>query len=94
MLQEFYKASPHPDVVTTSLENGEMVLLHLGTRQYYSLNQTASIVWQLMEGRSTLATIGLTLHNRFDIAAGAAQESVFELIEQLSVDNLVTIEVS
>ena len=91
-MQDSCKALPHPDVVTTRLDNGEMVLLHLGTRQYFSLNQTGSMVWQQLEQRATLASISQTLHDRFDVTPGDALQTVIELMGQLGTHNLVTIE--
>jgi hypothetical protein len=92
MLQDSSKARPHPDVVTTRLDNGEMVLLHLGTRQYFSLNQTGSIVWQLLEQQSTMAAIRSALYDRFDVTPGEVSESVSELMGRLGSNSLVTFE--
>jgi hypothetical protein len=42
----------HPRVVDTKLDEGEVVLLHLESRIYYSLNLTGERIWHgLKEGQ-------------------------------------------
>ena len=42
---------PHSQVVDTKLDEGEVVLLHLESKMYYSLNPTGERIWQgLKEG--------------------------------------------
>ena len=36
----------HPDVVDTKLDEDEIVLLHLKSKLYYSLNLTGGRIWQ------------------------------------------------
>ena len=44
---------PHPEVVDTELEEQEVVLLHLESMRYYSLNLTGMRIWQgLKQGLS------------------------------------------
>jgi hypothetical protein len=82
---------PDPGVVTTPVPGGETILLHLGTRQYFSLNQTGTLLWKLIEGSTPLAGLSQALFDRFEITPEAAGESVRELIETLRSHNLITI---
>ena len=43
MLDE--KVRPHAQVVDTKLDDGEIVLLHLDSKTYYSLNPTGERIW-------------------------------------------------
>src|SRR5687767_752605 len=44
---------PHPEVVDTTLEEQEVVLLQLESMRYYSLNLTGTRIWQgLKQGLS------------------------------------------
>src|SRR5699024_3655181 len=45
---------PDPDVVDTELGEGEVALLHLGTRTYFSLNVTGARVWHHLKRGLTL----------------------------------------
>ena len=44
MLDE--KIRPHAEVVDTKLDDGEVVLLHLDNKTYYSLNPTGERIWR------------------------------------------------
>jgi hypothetical protein len=83
------KATPHPDVLDTDLPNGEVVLLHMGTNQYYSLNETGSHVWRLMGRGLTLGEIIEDLEARFDVSPDQAHQSVVGLANQLTAEHLV-----
>lgn len=85
---------PDPDVVTTALPNGEMILLHLATRQYFSLNQTGALLWKLMESSATLAGMSEALFHEFDITPDAARETVHELMHDLKTHRLVDLPIS
>jgi hypothetical protein len=51
--------APHPDVVDTPLDRDETVLLHLGTKRYFSLNASGGAIWRaLKEGRTPEAMTG------------------------------------
>ena len=78
-----------PSVVTSALPNGEVVLLHLDTRRYYSLNKTGALIWKPMDHSATLAAMSEALAEQFDVSAEAAQEAVCELMRDLKSHKLV-----
>jgi len=80
-----------PSVVTSALPNGEVVLLHLDTKQYYSLNQTGALIWKQMEHCASLAATSQTLTEQFEVTAEAAREAVCALIEDLKSHKLVVL---
>ena len=82
---------PEPDVVSTQVPDGEMILLHLGTRQYFSLNQTATLLWKLMESSTTLAGMSQALFDRFAVSPETADETVRELMRDLQTHQLITL---
>ena len=61
------KATADPDTLYSELQEGEAVLLHLGTHSYYGLNQTGVRIWQLMSQGLTLAEICQALEDQFDV---------------------------
>ena len=83
------KAVSDPDVLFTPLHNGEGVLLHLGTKKYYSLNVTGSRIWQLITKGLSLAEIGSELEAGFEVSLEQAQQSVAELANQLASETLI-----
>ena len=83
------KATPDLDVLSTELQNGEAVLLHLGTKTYYSLNDTGLRIWQLLSKGLTLNEISQELEAEFDVTLKQAQDCVFDLTNQLVAEELV-----
>jgi len=79
---------PDPDVVTTAMPDGELIMLHLGTGMCYTLNATGALIWNLLESATSLAVIGQALFDRFDVTRDAADEEVRELMRDLAAHNL------
>jgi hypothetical protein len=79
-----------PGVVSSTLPNGEIVLLHLDTRKYYSLNRTGAIVWKLIECSTPLVDISQALFDQFDVTPESAGETVRDLMQELKTHKLIT----
>jgi hypothetical protein len=84
------KIKPDPDVVVTELDDKEAVLLHLGTKMYYTLNETGIRIWQVLSEGHSIGEASETIHNEYDILPDAAQKSVFKLTQELIAEKLVT----
>jgi hypothetical protein len=81
--------SPSTDAIAAQLE-GEAVLLHLGTKRYFRLNETAAQVWAALEA-GVADPRGLTdwLCERFDVAPEVAGAEVVRLLGELEARGLV-----
>jgi hypothetical protein len=79
----------HPDVISTTLPNGEMVLLHLDAKQYYTLNDTGARIWELIGKDLPLAEIAARIESIFDVTPDRAQNSVERLVADLLVQKLL-----
>ena len=89
MLELNHKLKPSPDVVVTELENKEAVLLHLGTKMYFGLNEAGLLIWQMLSGNLTIEETSERLQWEFDITPEKAEESVINLINELITEKLV-----
>lgn len=79
---------PDRDVVDTELDDGELALLHLGTRTYFTLNATGARIWRgLQEGR-TLEDVSRQLQEEFAVDAEQAERSIGRLAEELVLHKL------
>lgn len=78
-----------PDVVFTDVGNKEAVLLHLGTKKYYSLNETGVYIWKMLEGGLTPGEVGRKLQNEFDLSPSKAEESILSLLNDLVSEKLI-----
>ena len=83
------RVHPHPQVVDTELDEGEVVLLHLESKTYYSLNLTGRRIWQGLKQGLTLEGISRRLQEEFDVDAERADRSVLDLVNDLSKQKLV-----
>lgn len=86
------KARPHPEVITTELDEKEMVLLHMETQIYFSLNVTGLQIWDGVKQGLSFGEISQQLHEKFHVNPEQASTSVLNLINELRQKNLIQIE--
>jgi len=82
------RVHPHPQVVDTELDEGEVVLLHLESKMYFSLNPTGERIWQGLKESLRLEEISRRLQEEFDVAADVADRSVLDLVNELCEQKL------
>ena len=76
------------EVVDTTLTEGEVVLLHLESKMYYSLNPTGERIWRGLKDGLTLREISRRLQKEFDVDERQADRSVLELVNELCEQKL------
>lgn len=86
-----HRLRPHPKVVDTKIDDGEIVLLNLEGTICYSLNATGMRIWEGLKKGLTLKEISQDLQEEFDVDGERADRSVLELINDLSQQKLVQI---
>jgi len=80
---------PDRDVVATPMPDGDTVLLHLRTSQYFSLNATGSLLWRLIQSSTDPDGMIQALSDRFEVTPRRARESVLELLRDLKAHQLI-----
>jgi hypothetical protein len=79
------------DVVVTALDGeNESVLLHLGTKKYYTLNETGVRIWQLLGEGYTTDKITQKICAEYEVSSASAEKSVSELILKLLEEELLS----
>lgn len=81
---------PNPNVVSTTLDDEEAVLLDLETRRYYSLNETGARIWTLLKDDQPVDAIAEALNAEWEISADDAREHIERLLAELEEEGLVT----
>lgn len=76
------------DALTATLSDGA-VLLNLHSKRYFSLNETGTRVWGLLEHDTALDAIVQTLTAEYDVAESDARREVMALVEELLLEGLV-----
>ena len=72
-----------PSEVMTAHLNGEAVLLHLGTKAYFKLNDTAAELWRGLEAGEDEAAIVARLTGTFEVAPEVARTEVRRIMGEL-----------
>lgn len=85
----------HPEVIITELDsapgNKEAVLLHLTSKQYFSLNDTGLYIWRRLEERQSLGAVAECLTAEYEVGAEQAQQSVLDLAQALFEKHLIEV---
>ena len=74
---------PDPDVVDTEIGEGEVALLHLGTKTYFSLNVTGARIWHHLKHGLSIEDVSHRLQEEFQVDREHAERSVEQLVEEL-----------
>lgn len=80
---------PFDHIVFTEFDDREGVLVDLNAKRYYTLNETATHVWRLLEKHCTFAEIVNELTAIYDVTDAHAAASVERLLSDLRMRGLV-----
>lgn len=84
----------HPDLRIAPLE-GEGVVLHLGTRRYYTVSESALTMLEALDAPHTFEQLVECLLSRYEVAPDHAAISVRRFLDRCrQADLLVTLETS
>ena len=71
----------HPDLRLTAVDD-EGIVLHLGSRQYFSVNETGVTILQSLAEPRTLAELVIAVTEEYDVTAEVAEATVREFLER------------
>jgi hypothetical protein len=84
---------PSPEVLLTRLSDGTGVLLHLGTKFYYTLNRTGVVVWEAISkangGADREAIVEALVVAFSGVERGEAEADVDALLGELEAEGLL-----
>ncbi len=80
---------PRSQVVSTTIDEDESVLLHLEAQQYYSLNETGHRIWQLLARGRAPGTIAAALAEEWALSEAGALRHVRSFLQELCEEGLV-----
>jgi hypothetical protein len=79
-----------PDAAFAAVEDGAVVL-HMGTKRYYSLNETGTFVWRRLEDGLEDTTIATQMVGEYDVGADEAKVAVAALVGELVKESLICV---
>lgn len=77
-----------PDAAFAVVEDGAVVL-HMGTKRYYSLNETGTFVWRRLEDGIPRAQIVAQVVEEYDVGIAEAEVAVARLLDELVQEKLI-----
>ncbi len=80
---------PHDQIVYTEFDGNEAVIVDLNTKRYYTLNETAMLVWRGLERGQTTAEIAREMSEAYDVSPEHAAASVERLLASLAAHRLL-----
>jgi len=89
MLEPDTVLQPHPSLVFTRLDDTEAVLLHLDTTRYYTLNETGSRIWELLQEGRSAREITQGLQEEYTLTDEEAVPVLLGFMEELRQEGLV-----
>jgi hypothetical protein len=57
----------------------EAIIINLTTGSYYSLNDTGTMFWNLLDGERTIAECARLIAHNYDVEAGVVEPDLLEL---------------
>ena len=78
-----------PDDVLAAHLEGEAVLLHMDTKDYFRLNATAAAVWKGLERGMEREALVRELCDSFEVEPGPAAEELDRLLDELAKRRLI-----
>jgi len=82
---------PNPEVVAKRLDE-ELVIIHLGTDQIYSLNSSAARFWELLESGLGVLEAKEQLVEEFAVSMQELDEDIRNVLKLLLENQLIRVE--
>lgn len=77
------------DIVSEEID-GEIIIVNLKNGNYYSLTQSATVIWAGVQEHATLEEIRNRLHSRYSGETTSMDQGLAELIQALEAEQLIT----
>jgi len=80
------------DEVAAKIVDGEAILINLMSGVYYTVDGTGAEIWSQLESGSSVAQMGVTIAERYDVDRAQAYNDVKRLVEELLAEGLIVVE--
>lgn len=81
--------TPHEHIVFTEFDEREGVLVDLNAKRYYTLNETAMIIWRGLESKRSRDEIIREITDAYDVTPEHAAHSLDKLVASLQARKLL-----
>jgi len=80
----------HPEAAHQGVGD-EAILINLTTGAYYSLNDTGTMFWELLDGRRTIADCAKAIAAEYDVEPGVVEADLLELAAEFEQEGLIVV---
>jgi len=80
----------HPDA-THQTVGEEAILIKLSSGTYYSLNDTGTMFWELLDGQRTIADCASVIAAEYDAPAEMVEADLLELAAEFADEGLIVV---
>ena len=87
MLNKMYKINESKAISETI--DGETIIINLETGYYYSVNKTATIIWNEIQKNNPVKNISHIILNHYEVDTDTAEKSIAEIISLFLKDDLI-----
>jgi hypothetical protein len=84
------KLRHHPEA-THQMVGDEAVIINLSTGDYYSLNDTGTIFWDLLDGERTVADCARAIAAEYDVEIEMVEADLLELAAEFEREGLIIV---
>lgn len=78
----------NPDQVAAEMD-GALVMLNIETGHYYSLNEAANFIWNLLAKPASLAEVRDAMMAEFDVSRSTCEADLMRFVEGMLKDGLL-----
>lgn len=71
--------------------DGETLVIHLTSGDYFSLNRVGTRVWEQLDGSAPIADVVDTIVSEYDVSPTQATSEVLELVDELVQEKLAVL---
>jgi myo-inositol-1-phosphate synthase len=79
----------NPDIACSKLDDEE-VLLNIETGDYYTLNNTGSVLWEMLDSTEKVSELVVSFAQRYSLEKDKAEVDVLRLLNDLVAEGLVS----
>lgn len=81
----------HSSQATHQEVGEEAIIIDLSTGSYYSLNDTGTMFWQLIDGQRTIADCAKLIAEEYDVEADVVEADLLELAAEFKGEGLIVV---
>ncbi len=81
-----------PDTLFLQTVDDETILLDTNTQEYFALNDTGAMIWNILEEKKNLKEVQKTILDMYEIDESQVESDILNFVEALKTKKLISID--